>query len=187
MDCSCGGEGMTTNAFGMSDDPTDFDLDAWIDGAKLPEKAVTVYGRADLVAEHHELNQRLQDAGRDDGLQDDRLTGSPAGRLAQQIRDIEEQMRKSALTFRFRAILDADVEAAKKAHPSNDDARAYFMLTKQVVHPQVTEAQWPKIRERIGEGQFEALLNAAAEASRQRQISVPFSLAASAALNTEDS
>jgi hypothetical protein len=178
---------MSTNAFGMTDAPQPFDLDAWIDGAKLPEKAVTVYGRADLVAEHHELSQQLQAANSGPSLDDDRMVGSPSGRLAQQIRDVEEQMRKSALTFRFRAILDGDIEAAKKAHPSNENARAYFMLTKQVVHPQVSEAQWPKIRERIGEGQFEALLNTAAEASHQRQISVPFSLAASAALSTQDS
>lgn len=178
---------MPSNAFGMPADPADFDLDAWIDGARLPEKAVTVYGRADLVAEHYELSQQLQAASATPAVDDDRMVGSPAGRLAQQIRDVEEAMRSSALTFRFRAILDGDVEAAKKAHPSDDDARAYFMLSKQVMHPQVTEAQWPKIRERIGEGQFEALLNAAAEASHQRQISVPFSLAASAALNTKDS
>lgn len=178
---------MSTNAFGMADEPAEFDLDAWIDGAKLPEKAVTVYGRADLVAEHYELTKQLEDASTDEARGDERLSGSPGPRLARQIREVEDQMRSSALTFRFRAILDADVEAAKKAHPSNDDARAYFMLAQQVVHPQVAEEQWPKIRARIGEGQFEALLNAAAEASHQRQISVPFSLAASAALSTEDS
>lgn len=174
---------MSTNAFGISED---FDLDAWIDGAKLPEKAVTVYGRADLVAEHHELTEQLQ-AANARTIDDDRMVGSPKGRLAQQIRDVEEQMRSSALTFRFRAILDADVEAAKKAHPGDDDARTYFMLTRQVIHPEVAEAQWPQIRSKIGEGQFAALLEAAAQASYERQVSVPFSLAASAALNTEDS
>jgi hypothetical protein len=177
---------MSTNAFGTPEDPAGFDLDAWISGAKLPEKAVTVYGRADLVAEHYELSQQLEQVNAtEDG--DERLTGSPVAKLAQKIRDAEAAMRSSALTFRFRAILDTDVEAAKKAHPSNEVERTYFLLARQIVHPTVTQEQWPKIRERVGEGQFEALLNAAAEASHQRQIPVPFSLAASAALGSADS
>jgi hypothetical protein len=164
----------------------EFSLDDWIDGARLPEKSVTVYGRADLVAEHYELNQRLVHAqGSDDG--DERLVGSPVSRLAAAIEACEKDMKASALTFRFRAILDADVEAAKRAHPGDEEARTYAMLSKQSVHPQVSEQQWPKIRERIGEGQFNALLNAAAEASFERQIPVPFSLAASAARSTQDS
>jgi hypothetical protein len=153
----------------------EFSLDDWIDGARLPEKSVTVYGRADLVDAQ----------GSDDG--DERLVGSPVSRLAAAIEACEKDMKASALTFRFRAILDADVEAAKRAHPGDEEARTYAMLSKQSVHPQVSEQQWPKIRERIGEGQFNALLNAAAEASFERQIPVPFSLAASAARSTQDS
>lgn len=164
----------------------EFSLDDWISGARLPEKSVTVYGRADLVAEHFELNQRLLQAQVSDDA-DERLAGSQVNEIAAAIEACEKDMKASALTFRFRAILDADVEAAKKAHPGDDDARTYWMLSKQAVHPQVTEEQWPKIRERIGEGQFGAILNAAAEASFERQIPVPFSLAASAARSTRAS
>ena len=42
----------------LTDD--EFNLDDWISGARLPEKSVTVYGRADLVAEFYEVEQQIR-------------------------------------------------------------------------------------------------------------------------------
>lgn len=175
-----------SDAFTKAPESDDFNLDDWISGARLPEKSVTVYGRADLVAEFYELERQLQNAGKD-AVDDDRLTGDPRKVLAQRMEALREQMQASALTFRFRALLDAEVEEAKKAHKGSDEALSFAMLSIQAVHPKVPAEKWPLIREKIGDGQFTALLEAAGSASYDRQVSVPFSLAASALLTSKDS
>lgn len=168
-----------------------FDLDSWISGARLPEKAVTVYGRADLVAEFGELEQRLLAMQSGEGVQDDRLTGDPRIPLARQMDDLREQMKSSALTFRFRALLKDEVTPIREDAPKVDgepdpDYIAHHWIARASVSPKVTPEQAQAIRERIGEGQFAALWEAAYSASNDRRVSVPFSLAASAAL-TKDS
>lgn len=169
-----------------------FDLDSWISGAKLPEKAVTVYGRADLVAEFGELEQRLLSLQSGEGVQDDRLTGDPRIPIARQMDELREQMKSSALTFRFRALLKDEVTPIRQAAPKDKDGEpdaehvALHWIAAASVSPKVTPEQAGQIRERIGEGQFAALWEAAYSASNDRRVSVPFSLAASAAL-TKDS
>lgn len=169
-----------------------FDLDSWISGARLPEKAVTVYGRADLVAEFAELEQRLLAMQSGEGVQDDRLTGDPRIPLARQMDDLREQMKSSALTFRFRALLKDEVVKIREAAPKkqdgdpDDDYVAHHWISAASVSPKVTPEQAAQIRERIGEGQFAALWEAAYSTANDRRVSVPFSLAASAAL-TKDS
>ena len=164
-----------------------FDLNAWITGAKLPERAVTVYGRADLVAEFYELEQQLLALQSGEGVQDDRLTGDPRVPIAQKMDALREQMQSSALTFRFRALMKDEVDPIRKAAPRVDgepdgDYVAAHWIAAACVHPQVTPEQVQAIRERIGEGQFGALWDTAFSAANDKRVSVPFSLAASAAL-----
>ena len=165
-------------------DPDVFDLDSWIDGAKLPEKSVTVYGRADLAARYYELEQQLSDERNNP---DERLGGNTPATIAAEMTKVRDAMQASALTFTFRAILDDETAKAKKDHPANEDARTYAILALQAINPKVPAEKWPMIRSKIGEGQFMALLEAAASASYDRTVSVPFSLAHSAALSTQDS
>jgi len=165
-------------------DPAAFDLDSWIDGAKLPEKSVTVFGRADLVARYYELEQQLSEERNN---ADERLGGQSPATIAVEMTKVRDAMHASALTFTFRALLDEETAKAKKDHPANEDARTYAMLSVQAVKPAVPAEKWPMIRSKIGEGQFMALLEAAAGASYDRTVSVPFSLAHSAALSTLDS
>jgi len=165
-------------------DPAAFDLDSWIDGAKLPEKSVTVFGRADLVARWEELDRQLSTM--DDGG-DERLGGNTPATVAAEMTKVREDIDKSALTFTFRAVLEDERKAAEKAAGGDDDKLSYLVLSAQAVKPKVSAEQWPKIRAKIGEGQYMALLEAAASASYDRKISVPFSLAHSAALSTPNS
>jgi hypothetical protein len=176
---------MPGEAFTPASD--EFSLDDWISGARLPEKSVTVYGRADLVAEVYELEHQLR-SERTQGVDDDRLTGDPKVALAQRIEDLREAMQSSALTFRFRALLESErVKREDGKSKPTDEELTYANLAIQCVAPKVKADQWPLIRERIGEGQFAALLEAAGSASYDRQVSVPFSLASSALLAQKDS
>jgi len=164
----------------------DFDLDAWIDGAKLPEKSATVYGRADLVAEYEALDAQLR-AEKAKSVDDERLTGDPKVAIAERMADVRDRLQGSALTFRFRALLDSESKPIREAHKGSDDELTFKLLSVQVLEPKVSPEQWPKIRERIGDGQFSHLVEAAGAASYDRQVSIPFSLAASALLGTKDS
>lgn len=169
----------------------DFDLDAWISGAKLPERTQTVYGRADLIAEHEELSAalvRARSAALDDS--DERLSaGADVSTLERRIVEVEDAMAASALTFRFRAILSEELDEAKRAvgKDADESTLTYELLSRQCVHPRVPAERWQQIRARIGEGQFAALTEAASSASFDRQVSVPFSLAASRARSTRGS
>lgn len=170
----------------------DFDLDSWIDDARLPEKAETVYGRADLVAEHQSLEKQLQQAQRD-SLNDDRIV-NPADELAARLRDVEERMQASALTFRFRALTGPEAKEVRNSVPKDDDGEpendplvAAWLAASCVSPANVTPEQMLKIRGRIGEGQYALLWSAAFSVSNDRRVDVPFSLAASVALKTKDS
>jgi hypothetical protein len=180
---------MPGEAFGINGDKAeDFNLDDWITGARLPEKSVTVYGRADLVADIHELERDLETVR---AARDERLPGpgQPPQAIAAEIEAKRTQMEASALTFRFRALLSTEAIAAeeKAQRKLTDDEVGYIHLSKQCIHPEVTSAQWAQIRAKIGEGQFQAILEAAGSASYDRRVSVPFSLAASALLANEGS
>lgn len=169
----------------------EFDIDSWITGAKLPEKAVTVYGRADLIAQYQDLEQQLLST-QDGGPSDDRMTGDPRARIARRMEQVRDDMRSSAVTFRFRALLKDEVKAIRDAAPRNKDGDAddEFVAARWIaaasIAPRLTPEQAESIRAKIGEGQYAALWDAAYSAANDKRVSVPFSLAASAAL-TKDS
>lgn len=169
-----------------------FDFGAWLSGAKKPERSVTVYGRADLVAELEELEEQLQ-AARNNPVHDDRLasTGTPQA-IASKIARLQEQMRDSAHTFRFRALDQATVRGIYAAAPQNEDGEydADHVQAEWVaaacVAPAITPEQARQLQGAIGAGQFALLWDAAFAATNQKRVSVPFSLAASL-VNSEDS
>ena len=175
-----------SDAFTKPEPADEFDLDSWISGAKLPEKSATVYGRADLVAEYEELDRRLRSEGKTE-IVDDRLSGDPKVAIAQRMEQVRQALQSSALTFRFRALLDSEAKPLRDGHKGTDEELTFKLLSVQCLEPKVSPEQWPKIRERIGDGQFAHLVEAAGSASYDRQVSVPFSLAASALLKTEQS
>ena len=176
----------------MTADVQDFDLDAWIDDARLPEKSETVYGRADLVAEHQALEKQLQQAQRA-GIGDDRIV-TPADDLSARLKDVEARMQSSALTFRFRALTGPEGKEVRESVPKGDDGEpendplvAAWLAASCVSPANTTPEQWVKIRAKIGEGQYALLWSAAFSVSNERRIDVPFSLAASVNRNSKDS
>lgn len=168
-------------------------LEAWIDGARLPEEVATVYGRRDLRAEYLALEQELTTArdarikGESSG--DERLTSKTAERrIAERMETIREQMLASRRTFRFRALLDTEVEQVQKDAPKDTSAKemTYRLLAVQSVEPKLTWEQLKRINAAIGEGQFNELIQAAGTATAAGKVDIPFSLAASTALSTKE-
>lgn len=103
-----------------ADDVTGFDLDAWIDDAKPPQRSMTVYRRADLMSELDEIERQIRIAeGGESSAADAGLKGLKAewDKLATKISD-------SAQTITVRAITD---DAAKQARA---DAKAEGIKAK---------------------------------------------------------
>lgn len=176
---------------------TDDEFDAWMSGARLPEKSVTVYGRADLVADLAELEEQLQ-AANQAVLVDERMNGGSSARaIAAKINAVQEEMKSSAMTFRFRSLPKATVKGiyadAPKVKdddgemtPDMDHVAVHWVAAACVSH-NLTPAKVEQIQDRIGDGQFVGLWEAAFTASNEKRVSVPFSLAASMMRDEQDS
>lgn len=156
-----------------------FDVDAWLEQAQPPQRSVTVYGRGDLVAELQDLHAQ------DPGLPGDaRLGGSP---VTAQILDLQDRIEASALVVHVRGVLDHENRALIDQHTTGDgtgrslDVPAYehHLLAAVVVQPQLTPEQASRLRERIGQAQWDALF-AAMSAAAQETIDVPLSRLGSA-------
>lgn len=166
----------------------EFDFDSWLDGAKLPERSRTVYGRADLVAELEELEEQLQ-AANQATLSDDRLAsaGTPQA-IAARIARVQEEMKASAVTFRFQALPKRTTKALYEQAPKikdddGDEVADHDWLSEHwvaaaAVHPKLTAEQVGTLRERIGDGQFAGLWESAFLATNQKDVKVPSSAAA---------
>lgn len=154
-----------------------FDVDAWLDEAAPPTRSVTVYGRGDLVA-------RLQDlAAQDHDPADRRLAGSP---VSAEIADLQVQLDASALILHVRGLLDHEqrtmldqVTVEGDGQRTVDEQRyELLLLSTAAVEPALTLAQAERMRDRIGQAQWDAVFAAINAASRET-IDVPLSRLAS--------
>jgi hypothetical protein len=96
------------------DDVTTFDMDAWIDDAKLPQRSMTVYRRADLRSRLDELEREIRLS---EGGESSSADAGVAG-LKAEWRKVAEQIDASAITITVRALTD---DAGKQARA---DAKA---------------------------------------------------------------
>ena len=94
-------------------DPAEFDIEAWLQDAQLPEESVTVYKRGDVVAELSDLKRRI-------ALEDRARTGERSAveesltPLEQEYLALLETFSKSALTVYVRALTDAELRTQRK-------------------------------------------------------------------------
>ena len=106
----------------------DFDLDAWLDGAKRTERAVILYGRADLLADIDLLEAQQRTAAAIP--EEDRALGEGVGGYLQdKIDALYVQMDQSKIVLRVRSLTDSEVEeirtaAEKELKPELDEAAA---------------------------------------------------------------
>lgn len=159
--------------------------------AKAPERTVDLCLQADLAAEHDELNRQLVEAQRA-GVTTMADTGRTA-ELAQRIRDLEEQMRASTVTFRVRGLSPYEREQWLADHPGRDGKSELFnpltglapLLAACAVDPAMTADQAQELCQKLGSGQTDKLFAAAWEATHGGG-QVPFSVAASATLRAHE-
>ncbi|WP_088320295.1 hypothetical protein [Kineosporia sp. R_H_3] len=179
-------------------DSSTFDVDAWLEAAAPPQRSVTVYGRADLVAQLEDLvaerdaaQLRASTVPVQRGPIDPRLGGVVAETeddrdiafLDDRISDIRAALEGSRLVLHLRALLNEERgELLKKHRASEDDdltpegARAYEhdAIALALVSPPMTTAQTARLHTRIGEAQWAAIGRTLERASSET-IDVPLS------------
>lgn len=98
----------------MPETTDSFDLDAWLDGAKRTERAVTVYARADLLADIDRLEaEKATEAAIPD--EDRAMNDGHGSRLQSQIDALLIQLDKSKLELRVTFLDDEEQNAIRDA------------------------------------------------------------------------
>lgn len=148
--------------------PQDFDFDAWLEGAERPERAVTVYQKAGLIADLDRLEAQIL-AADDSEDADGPSMGGGAGKLRAEYQKLAQQFHDSALTFVVQGRDDAEKAELLK---SNKDAVergefGYVVLADAILSPQVTPEQLKRLAAKIGEAQFNQLAIAYQKASTE--------------------
>lgn len=162
-----------------------FDIEDWLSDAHLPETTVRVSKYGHLAAELADLEAAHTAAKREDAS-DVRLSskGGAAYPIAQRIEQVRKQMESGWLSIRLRGMTQAEIARATKAKGEDQVIRQIAM---QIVEPKMTEAQVKALRDKIGVGQFTAIVNAAGEVAFGEVRTPDFSAAVSATLATAGS
>lgn len=173
-----------------------------IRGGKLPTRTVPVCMHADLTAEHEDLERQLeQERTRP---RDSLAAGGNAARLAEQIAELEEQMRDHTVTFTLQALprprwkqLCGEHQPRKADDGSVDERDKYIgvntetffpaMIRACTIEPELPDDVWELLfEEKLTDRQFDELSDAAWSLNR-RDVDVPFSRAASLTRRASDS
>jgi hypothetical protein len=162
----------------ITQDPATFDVEGWLQDAKLPEESATVYKRADVVAELSDLKRRIELEARASGAEytaaDPALTP-----LEQEYQALLETFSKSALTVYVRALTEQELRTLRLASEAatqnlSSDAQnehlGYEILARSItaVKPAgaarqsvvFTPAKVKALKDAIGTAQMQVILNA---------------------------
>lgn len=166
--------------------PADFDVNAWVKGVRSTVRAVTLYQRADLLAEIEDLGRRLeieQRAAEDE----DSLDGNQANELAEQLEELYAEFVASGVTWKVEARsadwltnVEKQVNKHRDSNGLSKEARAELVTATQladaVIQPTgVTIEHLETLRE-VSDAQYRRLVAAfLAACSQAPGVSVPFS------------
>jgi hypothetical protein len=163
--------------------------------AKRPERRVPVCLRGDLIAEIEALNDELLNFRT--GLNNQATLASKGDerKVAQRIQELQEEMRQATIEFRLQGLNRSEWAALVADHPpTQEQAREGYvynietlpadLIRRCLMDPTPTDEEWAQLLDNITSGQFEGLAEVATTVSRTKVVDVPFSLAASATLQT---
>lgn len=151
------------------------------------ERTVKVCIRGDLAGRMEELQDELAQTSTDWEPSD--LTDVHPGRaIAEQMRELREQIRAAERPFTLRYIGDKAYSDLMAVHPAENDNEAFnsetfprALVAASCVDPAMNEEQAAQLFEKINEGEIKKLFDAAWDVHNSSDI-IPFSLAASAFL-----
>ena len=142
----------------MSVTPQDFDLDAWLDGAERPQRSVTVYQKAGLIAELDRLAEQIEHADEDENVDGPSMAGG-VRRLRAEYAKVAQQFHDSGLSIRVQALDDLEKRDMRNANPDLSPTQlGYLVISSAITSPKMTPAQLEKLEKRIGEIQFNRVI-----------------------------
>ncbi|GAA1164113.1 hypothetical protein F4556_002358 [Kitasatospora gansuensis] len=148
---------------------------------------VTLYLAGDLAGQIQDLERSLADVGT--WSPSSMADADPRREIAEQIADLQGQLRCSAADFRLQALPDEEWSDLLAAHPGRHAEEGFNPVTLSpalvaacCVDPVMTEDEYRGLCQVINHGQREDLEAAAWRVNND--TAVPFSLAASALLGT---
>lgn len=154
--------------------------------AKVPVRSVALCLDADLQAEHDELSAHLEVLRRESVSKMGQ--GSEAKEVADKIRHLEDEMRGSEVTFKFRGLTRRSLSRLQERFPAPDpnpqglawdvNKGAAALLAASAVEPVMTEEQAEQLLDTVSEGHASRMVGAAWLASTG-STQVPFSARAS--------
>jgi len=149
----------------MTETPQDFDFDAWLEGAERPERAVTVYQKAGLIADLDRLAEQINNADETEDV-DGPSMGGGVGKLRAEYAKLAKQFHDSALTIRVQGHDEAEKREIAVANKGDEDI-AYIVLADAIRSPRATPEQIKRLAKKIGEVQFAQILTAYHQASTE--------------------
>ena len=162
----------------MNVSPQDFDFDAWLDGAERPERAVTVYQKAGLLAELDRIEEQITTAELDEGEIAEFSIGqvSEARRLRDEYAEVAKRFHDSALAVRVQALTREEqrdlVEGNKGLTPTEI---GYIVLAEAIAFPKCSPDQLRKLERVLGDAQFGRIMTAFHQASNEMpEVSADF-------------
>lgn len=171
------------------------DMQALLASAKLPEKEVRICLRADLLVAFEAAEAALAEQQRRAG--DSLGAGEGIEAAAQRVVDISDEMAAASAVFKLRAVGRRRWTALYAEHPPRpDDKRdamtgfnrdAFFdaLVKACIVEPEISDSDWEALANLLSAAQWDALVEAAWDVN-QAGVDVPFSSAASRALNRSE-
>lgn len=168
------------------------DIEALLATAKLPETGVPLCLRGDLQLQHEQLEQELEEAKEAD-RGDSLAAGGKARKVAEQIRDLEAEMREHTHVFALRALPRKVFRDLVEQHPpreGNKDDQVFGVNTMSFPVPLIAASctdpvmiveQVEQLLDLLTEGQMLELYGAALHLNRGT-VDAPKSAAAYAIL-----
>jgi hypothetical protein len=151
----------------MTETPQDFDFDAWLEGAERPERAVTVYQKAGLIADLDALEARILAADDDEDVDGPSMGGGVA-KLRAEYQRLAKQFHDSALTIRIQGHDEDEKREFAKANPELTPGElGYLVVADAITSPKVTAEQLKRLEKKIGEAQFSQIPAAYHQASTE--------------------
>jgi hypothetical protein len=135
--------------------PQDFDIDAWLEDAERPARSVTVYQKAGLIADLDALEARIEneDAEEVDG------PSAGGGSLRSQYAKLAKQFHDSALTIRIEGRSDDEKRKLLAGREDLTGTQAgYVVIADAIQSPKISAAQLEKLAGKVGEVQFNRII-----------------------------
>lgn len=166
------------------------DFRAILSGAKLPEATVHLCLRGDITAEVERLDAELEHLQKRPTTS---LAGSGTAALVEQIERLQDEMREHTYPVRMRALtraawrelmlahppreVDGEVNAEDRVTGANRETVFEPLVRLSIVDPELSEADWKQLVDKLTDRQYEELVRAAWELN-QGTVDIPFSRAA---------